>query len=189
MAQKGRWALNGAALDALLGRLDEDRERAALAYEGLRSRLQALAGWWGSIDPLELADRALDRVAMKLEEGAVVPASSLPAYIRSVARLLFYESLREAEREERAQREAPQPAEGDPSAERTLEALDGCLDSLAAAERDLILDYYGGDGGSNSSARRSLAVKLDLSPTALRIRAHRLRERLETCVESSMGGA
>jgi DNA-directed RNA polymerase specialized sigma24 family protein len=187
MAQKGRWAINGAALDGLLGRLDHDRERAALAYEGLRSRLQALAGWWGSIDPLELADRALDRVAMKLEEGAVVPLSSLPAYIRSVARLLFYESLREAEREEKARRETPFTGT-DPAAERTLEALDGCLDSLAAPERDLILDYYGGDGGSNSSARRSLAVKLDLSPTALRIRAHRLRERLETCVESSTGG-
>ena len=81
-AQTTRWALTGAALDRLLARLDPDRDRAALKYEALRTRLQTQMGWWGSHNPLELADRALDRVATKLEEGAVVPGASLPAYVR-----------------------------------------------------------------------------------------------------------
>jgi DNA-directed RNA polymerase specialized sigma24 family protein len=185
MGQKGRWTIDGAALDRLLARLDDDRERAAVAYEAMRSRLQALLRWWGSADPLDLADKALDRVAMKLSEGAEVPNASLSAYIRSVARLLFYESLREAEREETAFREAPRFPAPDAAVERALDALDGCLDSLSVAERGLILDYYG-DAGPPIVTRRRLAATLSLSPTALRIRAHRVRERLETCVEGSL---
>ncbi|MCU1349881.1 MAG: hypothetical protein JWO56_2911, partial [Acidobacteria bacterium] len=41
-------------------------------------------------------------------------------------------------------------------------------------------------GGSNIVARRSLAVRLALSATALRIRVHRLRERLEECVRARL---
>lgn len=183
--QNARWALTGSALDAMLSRLDADRERAAVQYESLRARLQALLRWWGSIDPIELADKTLDRVAAKLEEGVVVPLESLPAYLRSTARLVYYEALREADREERARREAPQAGGADPHAEEALRALDECLDTLSAPDRDLILGYYANDGGSNIAARRRLGTQRNLSSTALRIRAHRLRERLERCV----GGA
>jgi DNA-directed RNA polymerase specialized sigma24 family protein len=192
-----RWTLTGAALDAFLGRLDEDRDRAAAQYEALRRRLHALLTWWGSRNPNELADMTLDRVSMKLQEGAVVPAASLFPYIRSVARLIYYESLRDEEREERAlrdatmpggahvTREAPGPPSGD-GAEPALRALDGCLDTLASTDRELILDYYSAEGGSNLAGRRRLAMKLGISATALRIRAHRLRERLEACVDAAM---
>lgn len=184
-AQTTRWALTGAALDRLLARLDPDRHRAAVQYEALRARLQALLAWWGSHDPQDLADRALDRVATKLEEGAVVPASSLAAYIRSVARLVFYEAARESEREERARREAPQPTIAGGDSEWALQALDRCLESLAAEERGLILQYYAADAGSQIASRRALATELGLTLTALRIRTHRLRERLEKCVGAS----
>jgi len=184
--QNARWSLTGTALDGLLARLDDDRERAALQYEAWRARLQRLLGWWGANHPLELADRTLDRVAFKLEEGAVVPAASLPAYVRSVARLVFYESLRDAEREESARRDEQRTLDTDDDPEEALAALDGCLDSLAAGDRDLILSYYQAGRGSNIAARRGLAARLGLSPTALRIRAHRLRERLETCVGASL---
>ncbi|MCU1350599.1 MAG: hypothetical protein JWO56_3629, partial [Acidobacteria bacterium] len=83
--RQARWALTGQALDGLLARLDGDRERAAVRYEQLRSRLQGLFGWWGAENAFELADRTLDRVAAKLQEGAVVPAASLPAYLRGAA--------------------------------------------------------------------------------------------------------
>ncbi len=183
--QNARWALTATALDAILTRLDADRERAAVKYESLRARLQALLGWWGSSNPIELADKTLDRVAAKLEEGAVVPEASLPAYLRSVARLVYYEALRENEREERALREAPQAGGADLDAERTLHALDECLETLGFSERELILDYYTSDSGPKIAARRRLGAKLNLSPAALRIRAHRLRERLEKCVGAS----
>jgi FAD/FMN-containing dehydrogenase len=184
--REARWALTGQALDGLLARLDDDRERAAVRYEQLRSRLQALFGWWGAENAFELADRTIDRVAAKLQEGALVPAPSLPAYLRGAARLVYYESLREAEREESAHRQAPTLAEADLQAEETLRALDGCLETVPTADRELILDYYSAAGGSNISARRSLAGRLAMSATALRIRAHRLRQRLEECVRARL---
>jgi DNA-directed RNA polymerase specialized sigma24 family protein len=187
--RQARWALTGQALDGLLARLDDDRDRAALRYEQLRSRLQALFGWWGTENTHELADRTLDRVAAKLQEGAVVPASSLPAYLRGAARLVYYESLREAEREENAQRQASIPGDADVQTEETLRALDACLETVPSADRELILDYYSASGGSNISARRSLAGRLAMSATALRIRAHRLRQRLEECVRARLQAA
>lgn len=180
--------LTAAALDGMLSRLDSDRERAGEHYEALRRRLHGLFRWWGSESPFELADRTLDRVAMRLEEGAAVSAEALPGYVRGVARLIFHESLRERQREERALRDLP-PDDVDHDREGAFAALDNCLDTLNAADRRLIIDYYAAHGRSMIEARRRLASGLQLSPTALRIRAHRLRQRLEECFGSRQRGS
>jgi DNA-directed RNA polymerase specialized sigma24 family protein len=182
-----RRKLTAAALDGMLGRLDSDRERAGEHYEALRRRLQGLFRWWGSENSFELADRTLDRVAIKLDEGAAVSAEALPGYVRGVARLIFHESLRERQREERALRDLPLDAV-DPDREGALAALDNCLDTLDAADRQLIVDYYAAHGTSMIEARRRLASELQLSPTALRIRAHRLRLRMEECLAAGHRG-
>jgi DNA-directed RNA polymerase specialized sigma24 family protein len=176
--------LTAAALDCLLARLDSDRDRAGERYEALRRRLHGLLRWWGSENPLELADRTLDRVAMKLDEGAPVSADALPGYVRGVARLVFHESLREREKEERVLRDLP-PIAGDSDREGTLAALDDCLDTLASADRRLIINYYAVHRTSMIESRRRMASDLKLSSTALRIRAHRLRQRLEECLAAS----
>jgi len=66
---------------------------------------------------------------------------------------------------------------------RALADLDGCLATLAAEERRLLLSYYG--HGRAADVRRKLADELGLSPTALRIRAHRLRARVEAALKHS----
>lgn len=182
-----RWELTRSALDALLVRLDRDGDRAAAAYEELRRRLVALLGWWGADQPHELADQALDRVAVKLHEGAVVPDASLHAYVRGVAHLVFQEWSRKAAREEQVQRESSGLWEGRGDVEDAHRALDGCLGHLTSADRRLILDYYTAEEASNIAGRRRLAMKLGLSATALRIRAHRVRERLQQCVDAALG--
>jgi DNA-directed RNA polymerase specialized sigma24 family protein len=58
-----------------------------------------------------------------------------------------------------------------------LDCLDACLETLQPAERDLVLRYYG--TGRQHVIRRELAGELGISSTALRLRAHRVRERLE----------
>src|SRR4051794_15409493 len=82
------------AFQRLLGALDAERDRAASAYEQLRERTIGLLRWWGAPDAEDLADLTFDRVARKLDEGAVVPQSSLGAYVRGVARMIFYEARR-----------------------------------------------------------------------------------------------
>jgi DNA-directed RNA polymerase specialized sigma24 family protein len=174
----GGWRLTGAAFERLLSALDSDRERAAVAYEQLRHRIIGLLQWWGAGAADELADATLDRLARKLEEGAVIADGSLGAYARGVARMIFYEAGREP------RGPAPEPEPRSEDAEASLSCLDRCLEGLQPAERRLVLRYY--EDGHKAELRRRLAAEAGVSATALRIRVHRLRERLEGCVTSCL---
>jgi len=171
------------AFQRLLVALDADRDRAASAYEHLRERTIGLLRWWGALDAEDLADLTFDRVARKLDEGAVVPPASLGAYVRGVARMIFYEARR------RPQIDARDVVYLTPQTDdtRLFACLDSCLDGLSASDRDIVLRYYG--DGKAADVRRALADELALSMTALRIRAHRIRLQLEKCVTACRGRA
>ena len=181
---KAGWSLNPEAFARLLDHLATDRDQSAVAYERLRHRLIGLLQWWGAPHADELADETLDRMARKLQEGAVITEKSVGAYARGIARLVFLESTR---------RPSPQPDALDHIAaapasnpEASLECFDGCLASLAEHDRRLVLRYYG--DGKAKDIRTQLAGELGLSMTALRIRVHRLRERLERCTAACLAG-
>jgi DNA-directed RNA polymerase specialized sigma24 family protein len=176
-AARKSWILTPDAFDRLLQALDSDRERAAVAYEQLRHRVIGLLRWWGALQPEDLADETFDRVARRLDEGAAIAEGSLGAYVRGVARKVFYESTREPTAS--PVRDPVAPIRSD-EVEAAAECLDRCLASLAAADRSLLLRYY--DGAKSAPARKQLADELGISSTALRIRAHRLRIPLERCV-------
>jgi DNA-directed RNA polymerase specialized sigma24 family protein len=175
------WTLTSGAFDRLLAILDDDRDAAAVAYAQLRQRVAGLHRWWGSADPENLADLTLDRAARKLQDGASVERGDFGAYVRGVARMVFYEAARQ-----------PQPipltreplADNQVAEQEPLDCLDECLSSLAPADRHLVLRYY--DGRDQIAERRQLARELNLTPTALRLRTHRLRGRLEGCVSGCL---
>jgi DNA-directed RNA polymerase specialized sigma24 family protein len=175
------WTLSSGAFDRLLGILDADRDAAAVAYGELRQRVAGLHRWWGADDPDGLADLTLDRVARKLHEGVAIERGVFGAYVRGVARMVFYEAARQPR---------PVALEREPLAESPFvdeapfECLDECLALLDPADRRLVLRYY--DGRSQIAERRQLARELGISPTALRLRTHRLRLRLERCVRGRL---
>jgi len=175
------WRLTPAAFDRLLGALDSDRDRAAAAYERLRVRISGLMQWWGASNGDDLADQTLDRVARKLDEGATVTEGSFGAYVRGVSRMVFYEAAREG----RAARalDPPPPHDG-VDVESRHGCLDQCLSGLADGDRRLALRYY--EDGRKEDVRRRLAQECGVTMTALRIRMHRLRHRLEQCVSGCM---
>jgi len=169
--------LTESGFDRLLRTLDDDRDRAAVAYEELRYRLMGLLQWWGAPDSDQLADVTFDRVAQKLHEGAVIPRAKLGAYTRAVARLIFCESARRQRRQRTNERAAAGMWSSDAELELLHARLDECLNALPAADRSLVVRYYG--DGRTGDVRRELAQELGLTPTALRLRAHRIRVRLE----------
>jgi len=171
------WNLTPEAFQRLLGALDPDQDRAAEAYERLRTRTIGLLQWWGAADAEALADETFDRVAKKLQEGADVAEASIGAFVRGVARMIFYEARRRSAVQPPDVEWIAPPASGE---ERTLSCLDSCLASLSARDRDLVLRYYG--DGKAADVRRRLAVEVGTTPAALRLRAHRLRTQLERCV-------
>ena len=79
---------------------------------------------------------------------------------------------------------APQPEPY--TQEQRLDCLEHCLQGLPPKDRDLIGGYYQGETSVKIHNRRSLAAKLGVPLNALRIRALRIRERLEACVEGCL---
>ena len=178
---ESRWTLTPAAFEGLLSFLASDRDHAAAAYGELRQRIVGLHRWWGAADPETLADLTLDRAARKLQEGASVERGDFGAYVRGVARMVFFEAARQP---------APLVLDREPIAEvesgneTALRALDDCLATLSPDDRRLVLRYY--DGGNQIAVRQRLAGELNLTPSALRLRTHRIRLRLEDCVSSRL---
>lgn len=180
----GRWQLTPESLEALLQALGPDRDSAAREYERLRHRLTRLFRWRGSVEPDELVDATLDRVAGKLREGLEIEADDPFRYVAAVAHRVFHEVLRKELREQRALEESRYEPEPDPVTEQDrnrLRCLDECLEELGEAG-EWILRFYEGEKGVRIRNRKALAQKLGITTNALRIRAHRLRAQLEDCV-------
>ena len=75
----------------------------------------------------------------------------------------------------------------DAEAERRFACLERCLGGLSPENRALIEAYHGVTGGTAHDARAELAARLGISPTALRTRAHRLRNQLGECLGRCLG--
>jgi DNA-directed RNA polymerase specialized sigma24 family protein len=178
--------LTAEGLARMLARIDPDPARAADGYETIRARLVRLFAWRGCGFPEAAADLTMDRVARRLGDGVEVAPPDPWAYFAGVARNVFQEVLREQGREQAAAQAWTQRDERDE--DPRLPCLDRCLDRLPPAARDLILRYHDGEGRRRIHARAALVRELGLDATALRVRAHRVRQRLEACVEGCLRG-
>jgi DNA-directed RNA polymerase specialized sigma24 family protein len=183
-----RWRLTAEALASLLDFLGPDRNEAGRAYERIRRRLVQILEWQGCARPEELADETFDRVAHKLAGGLEVQAEDPLRYFCGVAYRVLKEVLREEQKERAALAEVRHlpPAAADDEAERLLDCLDGCLTAVGEPRRRLLLRYHAGEGRERIDDRRALAAELGLPLNALRIRVHRLRAKIETCVLDCM---
>jgi DNA-directed RNA polymerase specialized sigma24 family protein len=164
---KEQHSLSQEAFDRLLFCLDADRSRAGEKYETLRRKLVSFFRWRGSGEPENHADRAIDRGAKRLQEGARLHVDEPYAYFHGVALNVLREHWRESDRErERV---------GDLTRSQTP-AMDADEEDESEAERQA--------QERRLTARRRLAATLDTSLRALRIRVYRIRRVLETCVET-----
>ncbi|MBV9624260.1 MAG: hypothetical protein JOZ14_09800 [Acidobacteria bacterium] len=179
---KNRWNLTQEAFDLLLAQLDDDREQAGIKYESLRRKLMRFFEWRGCTFAEDLADEAINRTAKNIGRGEKI--GNLPAYCAGIARNVFLESLRSRKRqavlEPSAQASATRPDES------RRQCLERCLRELLPEDCSLIMEYYREEKGSRIQRRRELAVRLGIPLNALRIRAHRIRVRLQICVEHCM---
>jgi DNA-directed RNA polymerase specialized sigma24 family protein len=198
-ASPPRWALTQEAFDRLLTQLDPDRARAAEKYEELRRKLMKFFKWRGCLQFEEYADKTIDRVARKITEGAELQATSPSALFYGVALLLVKEHWRKtATRQEipASQTEAWTTSE-DPEKiraqaetlqeqETRLACLRRCLAKLPSESVYLIKKYYSEGDVLDKQQRKQIALQLNLSATALRSRAFRVRGELERCVNNCL---
>jgi len=176
------WTLTSEAFDALLGSLSADATAAAQRYEHLRAALVKFFEWRGGRAPEEQADVVLDRLARKVRAGE--PIDDITGFSHGIARHVLLEGFKERVHEPLDDRVASSaaPDAADADDERQLACLDRCMGALAAAEREFALEYHRPRGAEKIRVHKSLAARFGLGPAAIRVRAHRLRIKLEGCV-------
>ena len=183
------WTLTQEAFDKLLIALGGDRDSGSKKYLELRTNLTRFFEWRGCSFPEDHADETINRMAKKIEQGEEILKPS--GYAMGVARLLLLEIVKSKQREQSALNEIGAAGEiyAEPDdGEGRLECLRNCLQTLSPDNRELILQYYQGEKGEKIQNRKKLLERLGVPVNTLRMRALRLRERLQACVEDCLGG-
>jgi len=186
-APRRKWALTQEAFDRLLTSFGEDRESAAEKYLEVRSNLVRFFEWRGCPFPEDHADETINRAAKRLVEGEQIANPS--GYCVGVARMLLLEINKERARQQQALSEmasSPVAHSDDSESDGHIQCLRSCLQNLPSDSRELIIEYYQGEKGSKIKNRKRLVERLGIPVNTLRMRALRLREKIQTCVEDCL---
>jgi DNA-directed RNA polymerase specialized sigma24 family protein len=184
----------------LLHWLDEGTNSDGQRYLEVRRRLELYFDRKNCVAPAELADETLNRVAKKLEENGEITDVVPLQYCYIVAKYVFLETLRAEKRSpfhrpltganpSNLNGQSATLLEADTASEKKEKVagcLDGCLKNLASTDRELIVEYYRGQQRGKIERRAALATRLGLTANALSIRACRVRQKLEGCIESCL---
>jgi DNA-directed RNA polymerase specialized sigma subunit len=173
---KIQWDLTPEAFDQLLTRLASDREQAAEKYEELRQMLITFFEFRHHPCPEEQADETINRVARRLNSGQEIYTGSHHRETASLDDLLPAQTPNVNPHEVMTQ--AAEQAEQ----ERGLACLKQCLQALPEESQTLLRAYYQGEKDEKIRGRKQLAANLGIPLNALRIRACRLRDKVEACV-------
>lgn len=170
--------------DALLAMLHPDREVAGRMYEEVRNRLIRLFRLWGCTDAEAQTDETFNRVARKAAQGQVRDPSKPFPFIVGVARNVFLEWLRKQRRipiTGLGSEDGPPYSQPEEEPDFRLEYVRQCLQTLTEAHSRLLLRYY--ENEQRIRSRKILCEELGIPMNALRIRVHRLRRKVEACIE------
>ena len=162
--------------------MGSDSETAGREYERLRTGLSNYFRLKGLSRCFDLADLTLDRVANALAAKEVL---DLDAFCFGVARLICMEQYRAENREQMANERFASSA-GQHHDEDKYELMRECLQTLAADDQELLREYYTDlSPRARSANREKLAQQAGMSIDHLRLRIHRLRRKLENCLNRS----
>lgn len=176
--------LTDESFSRLLAWLDADREVAGEKYEQIRQKLIKIFRHRGSIIPEELADATIDRVSRKIAEIAATYDGDPASYFYGVANYIYQESRR---RESRPLSHTLLPlAISADEQEQKFHCLEHCLGKLSIENRQLILAYYEGEKGAKVDRRKDLLAASGLPVNTFRMRIHRLKQSLHSCLQDCL---
>lgn len=189
--KKQKMDLTVEAFDRLLDWLDHDRDRAGRKYEQIRASLIKVFWHRGCAMPEELADETIDRVVEKVQQLAPAYEGDPALFFYGVAKNVSLEYLKK-----KHDLSMPLPddlvddAQELEDEEQAYQCLEQCMSSLSASNRELVLEYYGGENGEQRKIdrRKELARRMGIGTNALWIRVHRIKKVLRTCVSECLSG-
>jgi DNA-directed RNA polymerase specialized sigma24 family protein len=170
--------------DLLLHWLDPDRDRAASLYEKIRWRLIAILASRGCPEAEELADETIDRVSRRVIDIQETYVGDKAIYFLGVMNNVHHEYLKRP----RLPR-VINTAEDVDDKEKIHRCLDNCLEHLAPFSRRLIENYYAEQKRAKIDLRKMIARELGIKSSTLRLRALRIRAKLQTCIEQCVDGS
>jgi RNA polymerase sigma factor (sigma-70 family) len=176
------WVLTQESFDALLAWLDPNREEAARKYEDIRGRLIKIFTCRGCMEPEDLADETINRVAKRLKDIEPEFEGEKTRYFCGVANKIHLEYLRKKPVSLPDQLQAPDPVE----TEWIYSCLEQCIAALNADNRLIVVQYYQEERQAKINHRKRLAEQLGIALNALRIRAYRIRAQLQICVRACL---
>jgi DNA-directed RNA polymerase specialized sigma24 family protein len=174
---KTDWVLTGDALQDLLEWLDSDPASAGEKYEQIRASLIKFFESRGCLSPEEQTDETIDRVARRLSEGVVIHTTNPFLYFYGIALRVLQEYWRRPPVFQTAV-----PIENAIEQESRLDCMEDCLQKLPRDIVELLTEYCGGNREQRGDRRREMAEQLGISLNTLRIKVHRVRERLGSCL-------
>jgi DNA-directed RNA polymerase specialized sigma24 family protein len=167
-------------IGALLNWLDSDVQRAGEKYEAIRRRLTQFFALRQCVDPEELADETMERVARKASEIATSFHGEPSHYFYAVAREIV---LEKQQQQLKGQLFLVSNVEKD---DQLYECFGKCMLTLTPQDQELLRSYYNESKEAKMDARRQLANQLGVTTNALRLRLFRITMALRECVENCM---
>lgn len=180
----GKWSLTREAYDKLLVCFSADEDEASKQLLIAYLKLIRFFEWHACNSPEICADKTIDRAARRIDEGERI--DNLMGYLNGIANNVLKEWRKERDRAplplDSTDRHPVNPPAEDEEREARLRCLDDCLAQLQAEDRVVILGYYQEEKRAKINFRKQMAGRLGVGQNALRIRAWRIRTRLEECV-------
>lgn len=182
------WELTEESFNLFLSWLSKDRDTAGKKYEDIRRRLILMLNARGCPRSSEVADEAINRFIRRLPElidsyrGDPVPYICVIA--RNVQREIWKDEL--VPLDDNGYDGLAAEQHDTESIEQVHECLNRCLKTLESKSRELILSYYQNDKQAKIDFRKRLAKAMGIAANALRIRVHRIRTTLETCLNNCL---
>jgi DNA-directed RNA polymerase specialized sigma24 family protein len=181
--------LDQESFDILLACFSAGRDEAGLQYEELRRRLVYYFIRKGSRYPEDLFDAAVDRAAEKLRKGEQIETGDPFKFVFGFARNIMREQWAKPVVEQVATDPPGKSTDADEEleaerlkSESRLDCLDECVSHYPPETRALVIDYYNDEAQSNKKNRMRIASELRIDLNTLRVRIHRIREKLEKCI-------
>jgi DNA-directed RNA polymerase specialized sigma24 family protein len=187
--RKSDWELTASAFQKLLEWFDGGTDSKGERYLEMRKRIVTYFECKKCKTAEELTDETLTRIARRLEEEGSITIDRPSRYCYIVAHFVFLESLKKPELYSLNEAiSIAQPPSESKEMKQRLDCLHRCISRLEDQERMLITAYYKEEQRSKIDSRKMLAESLGISLNALAIRACRIRDKLEECIQKCLSG-
>lgn len=173
--------------DALLQWFAPNREDAGAKYEEIRNGLMRYFSFKGCSEVESLADETINRVAKKFSNLDRNNENKHITYFYGFADKIYLEYRRGIERKSVELEQTTYSIEKtfdqtNEIKEQRHECLEKCLATLAAQDKNLIIQYFSKDKIEKQKLRQNLAEQNSLTIGTLRVQIYRLKGTLKNCV-------